>query len=309
IGISETEDYHDKQAIGMDDDGTIASGETYDFPITIVYNENESEQKASLEGYIQNVESNLQNTNVIVTWVDKESEEGSQIIETVDARFLPIFVTDSTIESHPQYAEFAPALEEINGVLTIRSEGLEYLKVPEIGDAQIIGADPENADVVIIEYISYTCGFCARMHTVLEEAVEKYEGQVSWAVKNFDRGGPDSTLSQAAECAADQGRFKEMSSALYATQNDIMTSLQDANPDEALNDTIEQIATNAGVDSDELLQCIEDGTYEERVMEQSVEGREFGIMGTPSMFINDQFVPGAVPAEQLDAIIQEELAE
>ncbi len=292
-------------ANGGDD---VAAGGPYTFPMQIVYTADDAEQKQKIDSYLANVEQNLQNTNLDVVWYDKNDAEGQSLIAKTDAKFLPIFATDERVKDHPQYAEFSPALTPVDDVLVIMSEGLEYLQTPPTEGARVIGADVASADVVLIEYQSLSCGFCKQMHPIFKDAVAKYPGQVAWVVKNFDRGGPDVELAQATECAGDQGKYEEMVDAIYDAQADVFTALQDQeDPDAALGAVIDQAAVAAGVNTSTLATCMDADTYVDLIAAQSLEGREFGVLGTPSYFVNDQFVPGAVSAEELDALIAEEL--
>lgn len=276
--------------------------------MSIVYNKEEANQKQSIDQYLQNIEKNLENTKVEAIWLDKNSDEGKTIIDQLSAKYLPIFTTDETVKKHPQYSLFAPALKEVNGVFQFASEGLEYLTVPPIGDARIIGAKPDNAKVVIIEYGSLTCRFCQTMQPILNKIVKANSSEISWVIKMFDRGGVDLVLSQAAECAADQNKFGGMMDAIYDKQADVKAALQDPkDPQAAVYKIIKAAAKEAGANGDEVIACVEAGTYAEKVAKDTAEGQSFGITGTPSFFINKQFVGGALDEAAFTKMVEDEL--
>lgn len=275
-------------------DATPATQPTFEMKLSIIYDKDHPVMKTSIESYLTNLETNLQNTKVIPTWIDKNDTAGQAMIDKLQAKFLPIFVTDASILKHPQYALFSGVVMQNNGEYQLQSEGMEYLEIPAVGDARYLGANPANAKVVIIEYSSMTCGYCKAMHTILEKVVDTYGAQVSWVIKHYDRGGIDSLLAQSIDCAADQSRIRPMLDGLFDSQADFFTAMQSAeNPEAAVYDLIGKVATDAGTNSTTLLTCIKAGTYADKVAADSQEGASFGVMGTPAFFINDTFVGGA----------------
>lgn len=296
-------------SVGIKSTPTTQEAEIFEMPLKIVYNETDTQQRTAIENYIVNIETNLPNTRVAPTWIDKNSLEAQDVIEQTDAKYLPIFITDATIEKHPLYYEFSSAVENKNGQYFFKSEGMEYLQTPPADDARFTGVNPDRAKVVVVEYASFTCGYCKQMHPVIRELEKTYGGEVSFVTKNFDRGGIDSVLAQAAECAADQGRYDQMVDALYDRQGDIIATVQAGNTtEEGLTQALNDIAIVAKVNASNLNQCIAEGKYAEKVTRQTVEGQSFGVMGTPSFFINSKFIGGAIPQENFEQILQEELA-
>jgi protein-disulfide isomerase len=283
--------------------------EIFEMPLKIVYNETDTQQRTAIENYLANIETNLPNTRVAPTWIDKNSLEAQDVIEQTDAKYLPIFITDASIEKHPLYYEFSSAVENKNGQYFFKSEGMEYLQTPPADDARFTGVNPDRAKVVVVEYASFTCGYCKQMHPVIRELEKTYGGEVSFVTKNFDRGGIDSVLAQAAECAADQGRYDQMVDALYDRQSDVIATVQAGNTtEEGLTQALNDIAVVAKVNATNLNQCIAEGKYADKVTRQTQEGQSFGVMGTPSFFINSRFIGGAIPQENFEKILQEELA-
>jgi protein-disulfide isomerase len=294
--------------LGTKENTEISKREPFVMKMTIVYNQEDVSQKTLLESYLANVERNLDNTTVEANWVDKKSPEGLKMIEETEAKFLPILATDETITKHPQYAMFAPAVSIKGGRYLFQSEGMEYLKRPDIGDARVRGADPTKAKVVIVEYASMTCGYCQQMHPVLENILKKYGDRVALVTKNYDRGSIDSILEQAVECAADQGRFAQMVGTLYAKQSDLFAALQKGNgAEQSIYEIISKAASDSGANGEKVLACVKDGKYAEKIARQTKEGQEFGVMGTPSFFINEKFIGGAMDEAKFTAIIEEEL--
>lgn len=264
--------------------------------------------ESTIKDYLKNIENNLGNTKVDANWIDKNSPEGLATIESLNAKFLPLFTTDSSILQHPKYTQFAPAINVVGDIYHFQSEGMEYLVTPEVNDANYIGANPETAKVKVIEYVSLTCSYCKTMQPILESAMEKYSKDMVWVVKHYDRGGIDSLLAQGAECAAEQNKFEEMMSDIFSRQSEIGSSITS---DETMQkDVIEQLkisAKNLKINADKLVSCVESGKYAQKIENQTKEGLEFGIMGTPGFFVNKRFIGGATDEATFMSIIEEQL--
>jgi protein-disulfide isomerase len=276
--------------------------------MNIVYNKDDAKMKQTIEQYLQNIEKNLINTKVSATWMDKNAPNAQAIIEKLDSKFLPIFTTDSDIQKHPQYSLFAAAITVKNGEYQFQSEGMEYLKTPDVADARFIGAAPEKAKVKVIEYVSMSCGYCKAMHPILQNIAKNYGDRVSIIIKNYDRGGIDSILGQALECTADQGRLDQMITAMFNHQADIFTAMQaPEKAEEAVYEQMKAAAKEAGANGDTMLTCVKSGKYADKISKQTIEGQEFGVIGTPGFFINNKFIGGAMEEGPFTKLIEDEL--
>ena len=122
-------------------------------------------------------------------------------------------------------------------------------------------------------------------------------GQVKVQVRPIAILGEESELAaQAAECAADQGRFWEFIDIAYARQ-------------EALNrKVLPEWAAEAGVrDADLFGRCFASDIKRKTVLNDLGAGRVQGVRGTPTFFVNGTLVRGAVPYEALQQLIVAEL--
>ena len=275
--------------------------------LTIVLNKSDANQTASIDQYVKNVETNLPNTEVKTTLIDKNDPAGQDIIKKLEAKYIPIFTTDESIKKHPMYAQFAQAITQKNGIMTFSSEGMEYLETPAIGDARVVG-NLAKAKVVITEYASLTCHYCQEMQPIIDNVLKKYPNDVAWVYKNYDRGGIDQLLNGAAECAADQNKLEAMVTNLYNQQSDIFEAMQSGDKAEAaVYEQIKKAAKAAGANSDKVLACAKAGTYAEKISRQTAEGQQYGVIGTPGFFINQFFLGGATSEENFMKIIENEI--
>ena len=155
-----------------------------------------------------------------------------------------------------------------------------------------------NAAVTILEFSDYECSYCASHHPTLQQVITEYSNDVRWVYRHFPLSFHDNAQSsaEASECAADQGKFWEFSDALFETTKTFSADLYD------------EIAGDLGMNVSTFSACASSGEKANNVEADYAEGIAAGVRGTPAMFINDELVSGALPYEQLKAIIDTALA-
>ena len=151
-----------------------------------------------------------------------------------------------------------------------------------------------DAKVTIIEYSSFSCGYCKRVIPTIDQILQTYPEDVKVIYKHFNRGGTDSQTAQATECAGEQGKFWEMHDEIFAS---------------GANGNLETYAQTIGLDTTKFMQCLSSGKYASKVTADTTEGRGLGIGGTPSFVINGELLIGAQPFEAFKQVIDAKLAE
>ena len=143
-----------------------------------------------------------------------------------------------------------------------------------------------SAPITILEWGDYQCTYCYRFHesslnTILDEYV--ITGKVNLVFKDFPLNGPDSVLAaEASYCAEDQGKYWEYHDELYTNWAGERTGWINQ---ESLN----QFATNVGLNHDKFNVCMNDHKYLSRVLDLEKFGRDVGIDATPSFLVfNDE---------------------
>ena len=180
-----------------------------------------------------------------------------------------------------------------------------------IDDDPIIG-DP-NAPITIVEFSDFQCPFCARFHVqtlpaIIEEYIE--QGKVKLVFRDFPIQSihPNALpASVAAECANEQGKFKEMHDVLFEKQNE-WNRIETV---QALS-LFSQYSADIGMGQEEFDSCLTSGKYIEEIQNDLNDGRDYGISGTPGFFIgNDKIgyveLKGAQPFESFKKIIDAQL--
>jgi len=73
-------------------------------------------------------------------------------------------------------------------------------------------------------------------------------------------------------------------------------------------DLFQKLAQDMGLNMDQYTACVAERKYKDKVEEDYQEGIRLGVNGTPGSFVNSQPVRGALPYEQVKAIIDAEIA-
>ena len=162
------------------------------------------------------------------------------------------------------------------------------LSVPVSGKDHAEGS--ENAQVTLVEYGDYECPYCGEAYKIVKKIQEQMGEKLRFVFRNFPlaQSHPHAMhAAEAAEIAAENGKFWEMHDALYENQN----ALDDA----SLKSYAKEIGLNAGKFSEDL----ESGKFEEKVQADFMSGVESGVNGTPTFFINGARHNGSFDYENL----------
>jgi len=122
-------------------------------------------------------------------------------------------------------------------------------------------------------------------------------GKVNLVYKHSAFLGQESAwAAQAAECAADQGKFWEYHDLLFDRWNG-------ENQGTFVKENLNGFARELSLDMAKFEPCLTNDETLQRVIADTQEGRQVGVTGTPTFFINGKPLVGAQPA----AVFQAEL--
>jgi protein-disulfide isomerase len=167
-----------------------------------------------------------------------------------------------------------------------------------LGGASIKGI--ENAPVTLIEFSDYQCPFSAKFFSETLPQIEKNyikTGKVKMAFRNYPLQFHQfaQKAAEAAECAAQQGKFWECHDTIFENQKDLSPA------------NLKQLAQKLGLDSQKFNQCLDSGTMANKVKKDFDEGAKYGVTGTPCFFVNGMAVEGAQPYKVFEEAIEKEL--
>jgi protein-disulfide isomerase len=135
--------------------------------------------------------------------------------------------------------------------------------------------------------------------TLIKEYVDA--GKATLVYKNWAFLGQESVwAAQAAECAADQGKFWQYHDLLFAGQNG-------ENQGAFTEDKLIGFAQELGLDMTKFEPCLKNDQTLARVQADLKEGQAAGVTGTPAFFINNVPLVGAQPIEAFRSAIDQAL--
>lgn len=158
-----------------------------------------------------------------------------------------------------------------------------------------------NAKVAVIEYSDFECPFCGRMFKeTLPKLKENFikSGEAKFIYRHFPLRSIHQNAQKAAEaseCASEQGKFWEYHDMIFQRQNSLGV------------DSFKLWAKELGLNANQFNSCLDSGKYASRIDVDYNEGLALGVNGTPATFVNGNLISGAVPFEEFDRVIKEEL--
>jgi protein-disulfide isomerase len=156
-----------------------------------------------------------------------------------------------------------------------------------------------DAPVVLVEYGDYECPYCARAYWVIKELLEQLGDQISFVFRNFpitETHPRAEAVAEALEAAGGQGRFWEMHDWFYEHQHQL----------EGLD--LEHHAEDIGLDVELWRKELRERAHLDRVHEDLETGRQSGVTGTPTLFMNGVRYRGDYEIATMIAAIQEQAA-
>ena len=200
------------------------------------------------------------------------------------------------LRQQDRQAAYNSFLKELKGRYAVR-RFLEPMRIEiaEAGDAPAMG--PSVAPVTIVEFSDFQCPYCQRLAPTLDKVVENYGDRVRLVFRQFPLPihAEAQKAAEASLCAADSGKFWEMHDKMF--ENIQALSVEQ----------LKATAVSLGLDGEAFGACLDSGKHATRVADDLEAGRSAGVTGTPAMFVNGRFVSGAVPYEQIVALIDDEL--
>ncbi len=170
----------------------------------------------------------------------------------------------------------------------------------------------KDAKVTIVNFDDYQCPYCAMMHHVLtSDILQTYGNEIKIVYKDFPLTEIHPWAKHAAidaNCLAaeNQAAYWNFVDTVHANSKDMSHGLtSDQQKDKLDLMTIEQ-GQKSGVDMAKLQACVK-AQNDQAVMASHNEAELLGIDATPTMYINGQKVSGALPPEDIKAIINRAL--
>ncbi|MBN1263625.1 MAG: thioredoxin domain-containing protein [Candidatus Pacebacteria bacterium] len=184
----------------------------------------------------------------------------------------------------------------------------------KIEESAIVKGSAE-AGVVIVEFSDPSCPYCAAAAGGNQQVIESLKsripgweaplpqiekeylekGLVRLVFHYFPGHGAGMEAMKIIWCAAEQGKGWEMKKVVYANQDEVGNKA-----------ALQVLSQGVDLNRSEFDRCLEKD-FSAKESEEASLGREMGVSGTPTFFINGQMLVGAQPYQSFKSIIDSEL--
>lgn len=142
-----------------------------------------------------------------------------------------------------------------------------------------------DATVTLVEYSDLQCPACAAFAPAVKEVLDKYGAKVRFEYKHYPLPIHNLAVqaSVAAEAAGQQDAFFEFHDLLFENQKEWSTQ---PNPQASFIRYAEEL----NLDVDLFRRHLNSSLLRDKVQAEVGEGRELGITGTPTFFLNGELM-------------------
>ena len=203
------------------------------------------------------------------------------------------------------------------GVALLLGGGLWYLsQAPKAAPADL---DPAagahyvygraDAPVTVVEFSNYLCPHCKHhseqnLARIFADYVDT--GKVRYVFRDYPFPGQDQVVlaAEAADCAGDQGRYFEYHQLLFRASDQWGRARLDDLPGH-----FSDYARQLGLDDGIFEACLSRHEKRPLVLADQKLAQKLEIGGTPSFYVNGEFVEGFQPYDKWQEILDKALAE
>ena len=225
--------------------------------------------------------------------VSRPAEEDPKAIHRTALQNVLVFVILLVIAvpgfawlSHHSSAEMKKQLEGTNA-----DQAPDMSKLIE-PDSHATG--PANAPVTVVEFGDFQCPSCIIAEGTNEEIRKRYPKEVRFIFRQFPLTKFHQfaqKAAEAAECAADQGKFWEMHDRMYASNGELAVV------------QLKFYAQDIGLNTDKFNTCLDSGADAARVQKDVEDGKALVITATPTFFVNQQRHVGSLSMQDFSQLV------
>lgn len=158
--------------------------------------------------------------------------------------------------------------EQNNSNDTVDTTLLYRQNVPNTGS--------KDGSIKITVFSNYLCPYCANAHQIIKDITAQYEDKILVYHRNLIVNQESEILTKAALAAYKQNSFKQFNEILFE---------RELEPNE---ETVISIAKELGLDIEQFKADINSEDIKDIINQDDQDARSLGIMGTPTLFINDK---------------------
>lgn len=155
-----------------------------------------------------------------------------------------------------------------------------------------------DGHVTIVEFSDFECSYCAKVQPTINKVLDEYKNEVKLVYRHFPlvlfhKNAFKASL--AAEAARKQGKFWAMYDKMFDNQQNIK------------EEDLLKYAAELKLDVDGFKKAIDSQELKEIVEKDMQLGKEFGVLATPTFFVNGKIIFGNKPFEVFKEAIDDAL--
>ncbi|MBQ6395976.1 thioredoxin domain-containing protein [Candidatus Saccharibacteria bacterium] len=153
---------------------------------------------------------------------------------------------------------------------------------------KIIG-NPDEAELVLYEYVDFSCIHCAEWNREINKQIAEYDGKIALVFRSFNLGSKNGALAaQAATSAQILGYFKEYPDLRFATPPEWLHEEES----DLLNLLVKYFgqASNGTGDTEKFKEDKKRDSVKARLEFEQKLGKKINLTGTPTFRINNKTI-------------------
>ena len=196
-------------------------------------------------------------------------------IESIDQTLKDMHDTLKNVEAKldklPKTAAAAP-----------QRPALDYDKVYNmpVGTSYIKGN--KNAPITVAEFSDFQCPYCARFAPTIDQVLKAYPNDVKFVYKDFPLSfhKQAKNAAKAARAAGEQGKFWEMHDLIFEKFSTVNEEM------------FKEFATKLNLDMNKFVADFSGSKYDSLIQQDINLGRQSGVSGTPTLYMNGKRMKG-----------------
>lgn len=201
--------------------------------------------------------------------------------------------------ARPEQAELGPVPPDHSALGKLAPGEPTSAVAVEADDARL---GPADAEVTLVAFLDFECGFCAQGFKTLMKLNREYDDELRIVFKHLpldfhEMALPSAIAGQAVMQSGGSRAFFDYAS--LAFENQAALSF----------DNLAKFAEKSGVERSEYNELVGREETVQRIVQDARLAAGLGVDGTPAFFVNGRLVSGAQPIEYFRQVIGEELTE
>lgn len=234
-----------------------------------------------------------------------DSKEGKNAIEMFGIKTIPAFIFSDTLEKTEFYTQAQIIFEKKENWHILKTQELgvspgKFLETPDVSE-ESAKSGPVDAKAKVIVFSDFQCPYSKIFQKSMRDNMKEYDEKALFVFKQlpleFHKQANNAAL--ASECALEQNKFWEYGDKLFDKQSE-WGSLEGTAK-------FKEYARILGLNQGQFNSCLDGQKYQGKIDEDIKAAQNFGISGTPAIFVNDQYKNASISTEQLKQMIEGEL--